>query len=343
MSLRRLATIGVAIGCVVATGCSGTSGGAPTGSSPSARSRGASASAQPPGTSQPSPSVPPARWRARAAGWQLPSALSRMVAVADAGRLVLAGGLDATDNSTSAVTAIDPASGRARTFGRLAVPVHDSAGAFVGGRLTLFGGGGATETDAVQQLPRRGGQARVVGHLPEPRSDLSAVTIGRVTYVVGGYTGSAEVPTVLATTDGRRFRVVARLPVTVRYAAVAALDGAIWVVGGEHLHRFIDDVQRIDPRTGTARVVGHLPAPRGEAVAVPVGGRLLLVGGRDSAGSDSRVLSGAVSGRTLSWHRVASLPVPAADPGAAEVGGSVIVVGGERPGRTGAARVLTAG
>jgi N-acetylneuraminic acid mutarotase len=167
------------------------------------------------------------------------------------------------------------------------------------------------------------------------------VTLGGVTYVVGGYTGTREVPTVLATRDGRTFRVVARLRVTVRYAAVAALDGAIWVVGGEHLHHFLSVVQRIDPTTGTVRFVGRLPHPRGEAVAVAVDGRLLLVGGRTAAATDPAVLVGTPSGGRLTWRRVGSLPVPTADPGAVVVGGSVVVVGGETPARSSAAQALT--
>jgi hypothetical protein len=73
---------------------------------------------------------------------------------------------------------------------------------------------------------------------------------------------------------------------------------------------------------------------------VAVGGRLLVVGGRNSVATDPAVLVGTPSGGRLTWRRVGSLRVPTADPGAVAVGGAVVVVGGETPARSSAAQRL---
>ena len=69
--------------------------------------------------------------------------------------------------------------------------------------------------------------------MPAPRSDAAAVTIGSTTYLVGGYDGTRPDAPVLATTDGRTFTTVTALPVPVRYPAVAALGGQIYLFGGQ--------------------------------------------------------------------------------------------------------------
>ena len=51
---------------------------------------------------------------ATAAGWRLSVATSRAVAFSDAGKIVLAGGLDTAQNTLPTVVRIDPNSGRVR-------------------------------------------------------------------------------------------------------------------------------------------------------------------------------------------------------------------------------------
>ena len=109
------------------------------------------------------------------------------------------------------------------------------------GSDVVFGGGASTTVGTVEAVPEgpaptpgstASGIARVVGALPTPRSDAAAVTVAGIAYLVGGYDGINADPTVLATSDGRTFRSVAALAVPVRYPAVAALAGVIYVFGG---------------------------------------------------------------------------------------------------------------
>jgi hypothetical protein len=166
------------------------------------------------------------------APYQLPSALSREVALPSGSGVLLAGGLTAQDTSTDSVTGLNPVTGATRPVALLAAATHDAAGVILGGRAFLFGGGTAASVPTVQAIApgiasATGIQAAVVGQLPTARSDASAVTSGSVAYVIGGYDGASWSPRVLATVDGRHFRVAARLRVPVRYAAVAAAGGQI--------------------------------------------------------------------------------------------------------------------
>ena len=129
----------------------------------------------------------------------------------------------------------------------------------------------------------------MVGQLPAARSDASGVSDGSVAYVIGGYDGTSWDPQVLATQDGRHFRVAARLPVPVRYAAVAAAAGEIWVFGGQAA-----PAPRT-PSSGSARPParpawpGTCPPRVQGAAAIVLDGQIYLAGGV-AAGATSRMV-----------------------------------------------------
>ncbi len=217
------------------------------------------------------------------APYQLPAAISRENVLADGSGLLILGGLASPSTSTDAVTALDPVTGATHAAARLAAATHDAAGTMLGGRPFVFGGGSATSVATVQAVTP-GHVAAVAAHLPTVRSDFSGVTVGSVAYLAGGYDGTTDSPSVLATSDGQHFRTAARLPVPVRYAAVAAVGGQIWVFGGETANGPTSAVQRIDPGTGRASVVGHLPQPVQGASAVTLDGQVYVAGGQVTAG-----------------------------------------------------------
>lgn len=286
----------------------------------------------------------------------LPSPLSREAAYpVGHGDLLLVGGLTPADTSSSSVTVLDTATGAVSSVGSLAVPTHDAGGARNGSSAFLFGGGQATSVATVEAFPLShatiapgaGAQtmARVVGALPGPRSDDVAVAMGGTDYVVGGYNGTVGAPGVLATTNGRTFRTIATLPVPVRYPAVAAFEGRVYVFGGEAVTgpqagQPVADVQIVDPARHTARIAGHLSRPLEGAAAAVLGGRIYLAGG------DSRPAPGAAAATTTVtvstvWRFdpqratttvVAQLPVPVSNAGLAVTGTTAWLVGGETNG-----------
>lgn len=229
--------------------------------------------------------------------WQLPAALSRSVVLpGDGHRLLVLGGLHGS-SSEQGVFAVDTRSGSTRPIGSLPVGVHDASGALVAGRDVVFGGGSPTTVARVEsftppgqpghlsRFPRSSASASV--QLPQPRSDSEAATIGSTTYIVGGYDGRRADPAVLATNNGRSFRRVASLPVAVRYPAVAARSGRLYVFGGQAVSgpqagRPVDDIQVVDPSSGSASVIARLPAPMQGAAAVNLAGHIYLAGGDSS-------------------------------------------------------------
>lgn len=261
----------------------------------------------------------------------LPAPVYRTVAVAAGGKVYVLGGHDVAGGSVTDVAAFDPRSGTARRVGRLAYPTHGAAAADLGGRILVFGGASTTVHDVVQQFFPATGRSRVVATMPTVRADVTAaVAAGRV-ILVGGFDGAGPQSSVWATRDGRRFSVVAHLPRPVRYPAVAALGTSVYafgglISGGEYTGTFTNDIQRVDLRTGSARIVGHLPAPVAHAMAATVDGRVYVLGGSTPNGPSASVRRlDPVTGRTSPAGR---LPHPLTDAAVASIGSTVYLLGG---------------
>ena len=297
------------------------------------------------------------------APYQLPAGISGEVVLPSGalgqGRppaLMIAGGLTPASATTTAVTLLNPVTGQTQPAGWLAVATHDAAGAMLGSRPFVFGGGSLSSTGAVQS-GQPGGALAMTGSLPGVRSDLSAVTLAGRAYLVGGYNGASYDSAVLATADGRRFRFAARLPVPVRYPAVAALGSRIWVFGGQTRSGITDAIQQVDPATGQATVAGRLPAPLAHAAGFTLDGRIFVAGGqtapatgRSGTASPSARLSTsdqvleyvpASDQATASGRGPASgviqiaghLPMPVANAAAAVIGSTAYLVGGDNGNR----------
>jgi N-acetylneuraminic acid mutarotase len=264
------------------------------------------------------------------AAYRLPSAISREVVLARGQDLLIIGGITQALTTTRAIIQLNPITGRATPAGQLAAPAHDAAGAVLGGRPYLFGGGDQAELAAVQVL-RHKGTAAVAGQLPGPRSDISSVILGGTAYLVGGYNGAGWVGTVLATTNGRAFREVATLPLPVRYAAVAGAGNRIWVFGGLTPAGNSRVIQQVNLVTGKARVAGRMPAPISAATAVTLGGRIFIAGGQVTEGGGALIASRKVLAYDPAHHRVTTagrLPVGVTNAAAAVISGTAFLVGG---------------
>lgn len=200
--------------------------------------------------------------------------------------------------------------------------------------------------------------ATATGALPQPRAGSVAVPIGTTVYIVGGYDGATAEGSVLSTSDGATFATVARLPVAVRNAAAAVVGGEIYVFGGERLgpapssstapssttaaahppapaHQAetwtaVSDIQRVDPATGQAAVIGHLPTALQDAAAFTLGGHIYVAGGQGPAGVNATIwgFEPANAGLVVAGH----LRTPVSGAGVATLGSTAWLVGGQSTG-----------
>ena len=255
--------------------------------------------------------------------WRLDVALSRAVAFADHGTIVIAGGLTA-NGTTGAVHRIDPATGSVVSAGRLHDAVHDAAGAILSGRLLVFGGGRSVAGSAVQFVaPDATGE--LVGKMPASRADLATVVVGDQAFVIGGGTSGVTDARIWATTNGIDERLVGRLRMGVRYAAVAASGASIYIFGGATSGGDRSEIQRFDTTTGRTTVVGRLPVAVSHGVALRLGDRILVMGGASS----SAIWSFDPQLATVS--QVGRLPYRVSDAAAVVVDGRGYLIGGEDP------------
>jgi outer membrane protein assembly factor BamB len=260
--------------------------------------------------------------------WRLDAPVSRELVLPRSGTrgLVVLGGLTAGGSSTDAVETLDTRTGAQLPHGTLLQSTHDAAGAALGKRLLVIGGGTAAPARCTQI--EAGGRTIQGGALATARADAAAVTVDGTLYVVGGYDGSAMAREVVATRDGRRYRSVTALPIPVRYPAVAALGSRIYVFGGLGANgRPSAATQVVDLHRRTARVVGHLPVPLSGAAAGVLGGTIYLAGGRTARGATKAIV--AFEPRAASFVRAGKLRVATANAGAAVSGGRLWIVGGE--------------
>ncbi|HEY6962332.1 MAG TPA: hypothetical protein VI408_10630 [Gaiellaceae bacterium] len=218
------------------------------------------------------------------APYRLRAPVEREVAAAYGGAVILAGGLDAGQTSTTGVFRMSPETGTLTPLGSLPQAFHDAAGATIGSALYVFGGGAATSTAAVQRFDLRTHASSVVAQLPHPLSDVAAARTASGVFLVGGYDGHAARREIYRTRDGVHFVRVALLPVGLRYPAVGAVGATVVIAGGVSEAGASDRVYALDTRTGTVTTLGRLPAAVADAQAFTLANDVYVSGGTNRGG-----------------------------------------------------------
>jgi N-acetylneuraminic acid mutarotase len=248
--------------------------------------------------------APAPRVTSTLASWRLAAPISRAVVLTGtapgATQLVILGGSTTGGTTATGIFTLDVADGTLSQIGDLTGALDEAAGAVIGSRDVVFGGASPEPSAAVQAFPATGlgsgsvpagaspAPSSVIGALPTPRAGAAAVTVGSTTYIVGGADGSLPDAAVLATNDGTTFATVATLALPVRFPAVAALGGMLYVFGGlavtgRNAGLPVGTIQVVDPTTHTDHTGGSLPEPLAGAAAVTLGGHVLLAGGQTTA------------------------------------------------------------
>jgi N-acetylneuraminic acid mutarotase len=266
---------------------------------------------------------------ARVAG-TLPVALQDAAAATlPDGRVVLLGGLEASDVSTDAVSVLEGGGSTALTT--LPEPQHDAAAVTLGANVYLFGGGQVESYSHILRLEPLAARVSEAGTLPEPASDVAAATIGQNAYVVGGYNGVSALDQILVWRPGQAPVSAARLPSGVRYAAVAAAEGHLIIAGGSEGETARDAILSFDPVHGTVRQIGRLPQPLTHASAVTLGRWVYVIGGRGAAEDSQSSAIVAIDPRSGAVRSAGQLPYPLSDASAARTGAGILLAGGRSP------------
>ncbi|HUJ92075.1 MAG TPA: hypothetical protein VLW05_05205 [Gaiellaceae bacterium] len=212
--------------------------------------------------------------RLRPAG-RLPAPTHDAAAALVGGSVYLFGGGQAT--SVPTIFRVAPGGGASATAGRLDEPLSDLGAAVVGGKAYLVGGYTSVRfASAVLRYDGRG-RTTTISRLPAGTRYAGVAAIGPTIYVAGGLTPSGVSSAVVAvdTRTGKMTRA-ATLPAPEDHAAMAALDGKLYLAGGSR-------ILRIDPATGTVSTAAALPAALTDPTATAVGGRLVIAGGGTNA------------------------------------------------------------
>lgn len=261
-----------------------------------------------------------------AAGYRLPAPVEREVAVAAGRSVLLAGGLDAGQQSTNGVFRMNPSSGTLSQIGSVPEPFHDAAGAVLGTRLLIFGGGAAQSSSTVQAFDLRTHRGSILAHLPRALSDLSIATVGHTVYLVGGYDGRVPRAEIYSTTDGQHYTLAGTLPVGLRYPAVTAIGRTLVIAGGASASGPTSSVYTFDTQSRQTHMLGRLSAPLAHASAVALSGAAYIAGGV-GAREITRVDVATRRISTFAGH------VPVSDAGTVTLGKRALLVGGDIGGK----------
>ncbi len=172
--------------------------------------------------------------------------------------------------STATVVRVSLA-GTSTSAGTLIEPLSDLGAVVIAGKAYLVGGYTGTQyANAV--LRYAAANDTVVARLPQRLRYAGVAAIGRTIYVAGGLSPSGPTRAVYAVMPGKKPRVVASLPKPESAAALAALNGLLYYVGGRK-------VLAIDPRTGKVTVAARLPVAVTNATATTLGGEIIVAAG----------------------------------------------------------------
>jgi N-acetylneuraminic acid mutarotase len=265
------------------------------------------------------------------------------------GRVMVAGGLDATFSALASVELYDPRTGkwtmtgamndaRAEDFTLVQLP---------GGEVLAAGGEGATGvlTSAELWNPRTGRWTRTASmHVPRTEYTTTVLTNGRILVVGGGVAVGEEEqpPPITATAEiynptTRQWTLTGSMHFgRLDHSAVRLRDGRVLVAGGgavvNGVPRYVATAEIYHPRTGRWTMTGSMTRPHSEAewasVLLPNGKVLVPAGFTDfdQPGKGSDVFNPA----TGTWSDAGQLSIIRAGHSAVVLRGNrgVLVIGG---------------
>lgn len=169
--------------------------------------------------------------------------------------------------------------------------------------------------------------------LLEPISEQSVVELGGKVYMIGGYPGGripvADVRVYDAAAN--QWSVGPSLPLELHHAMSAAVNGRIYLIGGEFQGAgtglpsiYVNTVYELDPAVDVWTTRMAMPTGRSGGGAAVVDGKIYVAGGRPPGGADFAVYDVAAD----TWTVLPPLPTPRNHLGMGAIDGKVYVAGG---------------
>ncbi len=272
--------------------------------------------------------------------WRLHTPLSDQrseVAAATArGEIVVVGGFIGTGANSARVDAYSVAGDTWRRLPDLPVAVDHASAASTGGRIYVAGGYGPDRKPLRAAFVLDDGAWRRLPLMPDGRAAAAAAIAAGRLYVVGGRNSRRLLAKdAFALTLGARSWKRIPGPSPREHLAAAASRDRVYAVGGRAagIDSNTTDFQVYDSGARRWQRLTPLPGARGGTGAAAIGGRIVSVGGEETAGTIASVYAYSVD--TKRWSRLADLPTPRHGLGVVAAGNRVwAIAGGPVPGLT---------
>jgi hypothetical protein len=166
--------------------------------------------------------------------------------------------------------------------------------------------------------------------LIEPNSELALAEANRKLYLLGGYPASRQTSRTVQIYDiaSDRWELGPPLPQPNNHGMAASVNGKIYLIGGQTSdvsdQGYQNTVYELDPATGVWVTKAPMPTARGAGVAVVLGGKIYVAGGRPPRGNDFAAYDPA----TNTWEVLPNLPTQRNHLTGAAINGRIHVLGG---------------
>jgi len=205
------------------------------------------------------------------------------------GKFYLVGGTDTNYAIHGQLSIFDPSTQSWVKAAPMRHPRSNAAGVVVGDRLFVIGGSSRRDDPtsvmaSVEIFDTTTGQWSDGPALLTPRAALGAAVVNGTIYAVGGCDANSSVDrecvnTVEALAADGKWTQLPPMQLAVKYAAVAELDGILYVVGGYGGSGEVPALQALIPAVQRWDILTGMPEGRERASAVSLGGLLYLIGG----------------------------------------------------------------
>jgi len=239
-------------------------------------------------------------------------------------------------------TAALPKGGVWSLAGAMPEPRQEAGIAALGETIYIVSGYGSDQVPSVlvQVYDPAGNKWKQAAPIPQAMHHHGVAVVDGKIYVVGGFTGVFAKREPIASVwrydpAADRWEKRAPLPAPRGALAVAALDGKIYAMGGEHwsaakpgTYEPVSNAAVYDPKSDAWEILPPLRYRRDHLFAAAIGGRIYAVGGRDRPNYAIQNLE-VYDPAARAWSERAPMPTGRSGGAAAVVNDRLYVFGGE--------------